>query len=125
MLNVFPIQFLALFAYFILRVCVGWILFWQGYRLLTKPVSPTITLPKHTLVIVGTIEIIIGLQFIVGFLTQIAALVTIVLSIYILLFASKQLRQLVPDMHFWFLLTAVSISLFITGAGIFAIDLPI
>ena len=126
MLNPFPIQFLALFAYFILRLFLGWLLFWQGYRLLrltprNQPNSP----PTWVLWLVGSVEILVGLQFILGFLTQIAALITTALALIVLCLPRIRLRQYLPDSSFWLLTIAVSLSLFITGSGVFAYDLPI
>ena len=127
MLNPFPIQFLALLGYFILRVVVGWLLFWQGYNLIyqarhnTEEHRP----PRWLLWSLGLLEILLGLQFLLGFLTQIAALTTLILAICILLTPKTRIRAYLPDTSFWLLLIGVCLCLFITGAGAFAYDLPI
>ncbi len=127
MLNPFPIQYLALFGYFILRVFLGWILFRQGYRLVfnTYTSENKKSTPRWLIWTFGTVEMVIGLQFILGFLTQIAALVTIIISIAIIITPQTQLRKHIPETSFWILVIGVCLCLFITGAGVFAYDLPI
>lgn len=120
MLNPFPIQFLALFAYFILRVIAGFILVHLGYGHIVKRQS----LGTPVLVL-GTIELIAGVMLILGFYTQFAALASLILSFIFLVFNKRFMRFAVPDSMFYTLLFAVSLSLFITGAGAFAFDLPI
>ena len=127
MLNPFPLQFLALLGYFILRVFVGWLLFWQGYNLLYQARQHTTEKlpPRWILLSVGSIEIILGIQFLLGFMTQIATLVTICLAIAILLRPHSDLRTHLPDSSFWLLLIGVCMCLFITGADAFAYDFPL
>ena len=72
------------------------------------------------LVLVGA-----GILFIIGMYTQLAALVTILVSVVMILFTFSNLRSQIPDRMVWFLLLGASLSLFITGAGVLAIDLPI
>lgn len=127
MLNPFPIQFLALLGYFILRVVLGWLLFWQGYNLIYQARfnDPEKLPPKWLLWGAGLFEIIIGLQFLFGLMTQIAALLTIAFAGLILIIPKSKIRTLLPDTSFWLLVIGVCLCLFITGAGLFAYDLPI
>ncbi len=131
MLNPFPIQFLALFAYAILRICIGFILVRFGIRHLnfthSNPVTSTALTGWQRLAFgsVATIELVLGLTFIVGFLTQIAALGTLALIAVVGLFTPTRLRRHLPDRSFCLLLGAAALSLFITGAGVFAFDLPL
>ena len=136
MLNPFPIQYLALFAYFILRVFIGFILLYLGnkhweakdelskIKLPTKLsfVNPFVKIGVFSLVVT---EIIIGLMFIAGFYTQIAALILIVMSIKILIFHKHLKHPTIPKRLSYVLFLGVGISLFITGAGVLAFDLPI
>lgn len=131
MLNPFPIQFLALLAYAILRICVGLILLRFGIRHLSythqNPVTST-TLPGWGRLAFGSvaiIELVLGLMFVVGFLTQIAALGTLALITVVGMFTPSSLRHHLPTRSFRLLLGASALSLFITGAGIFAFDLPL
>lgn len=127
MLNPFPIQFLAVLGYFILRVFVGWLLFWQGYNLIYQARFNTDTNlpPRWLLWCLGILEIVLGLQFLLGFLTQIAAIITVLLATTLLLLPHTRIRKHVPDSSFWLLVIGVCFCLFITGAGAFAYDLPL
>ena len=119
MLSLFPIQFLALFAYFILRVVTGFLLVRIGQRVLFTSPRPRGWLP-FSVTALG-----VGFLLLIGLYTQAAALIAILLSISVLLARSSTLTTLLPDSYFWILLIGIGISIFITGAGIFAIDLPI
>ena len=116
-----------MFGYFILRIVLGWLLFWQGYNLIYQARYNTEipTPPKWMFWSVGIFEIIIGIQFLLGFLTQAAALATIVFAIVLLIVPQAKIRQHLPDTSFWLLVIGVCLCLFITGAGVFAYDLPI
>lgn len=119
MLNPFPIQFLAPLAYCILRVALGILLIRFGNRLLQK--EPRSVFPT----LLGWVEILMGALFIVGFYTQIVALFTIVLSIPVLVKSNTLLHAFPINRATVFLICMIAFSLFITGAGAFAIDLPI
>lgn len=132
MLNPFPIQFLALLAYFILRVIVGFVFLHLAYRhfKLRKTLQPILVLPyfsfgKITTFVLIITELIIGIMFLVGFYTQIAALITIIMSLKMLVLRNKFITPHLPNRLTYLLLFGIGCSLFITGAGIFAFDLPI
>lgn len=132
MLNIFPIQFLAPLAYTLLRLCIGLILIRLGYTHIHHRESLkghfSFRLFPYGLFFVwymGMFEIIIGTLFTLGFLTQVAALLAIFLSVKILIMYRHFVHPLIPQKLFYILLLAISFSLFITGAGIFAFDLPI
>lgn len=124
MLNLFPIQFLALLAYFILRVFAGVIIMWLGIQILNQP-QKFQTTNYRGLVVFGVLEILIGVQLIVGIYTQAAALLGIILAVSMIWYKARHPILLIPDKTFWLLFIGVMISLFITGAGVFAFDLPI
>lgn len=74
---------------------------------------------------VGVVEIIAAVMLFFGFYTQIAALVTALitsLSFYIEWQAAPLIKR---DIVFYLLLLAISISLLFTGAGAFARDIPL
>jgi len=132
MLNPFPIQFLALFAYFILRVVVGFALLylakkhWDNRHELFEIMKPSI-FPfgkTNTILIIAT-ELIAGTMFILGFYTQIAALLLLEISIKMLLFRKVFIHPSIPSSFTYLLLLGIGLTLFITGAGVFAFDLPI
>lgn len=117
MLNLFPIQFLAPLAYVLLRIALSLVLLKVGMRGLRKA-----TMASRTLAVV---EIVTGVLYFLGLFTQIAALLGMALSLMVLF---PFIRKCVPthfDVRTAFFILTISISLFITGAGPFAFDLPI
>lgn len=132
MLNPFPIQFLALLAYFLLRLFVGSILVYFGikharsYTSFTRSLSlPFFPYPAFLAILCIAIEIVCGVMFILGLYTQIAALITIVLCIKMLVFKKYFTSPAFASRSFYVLLLGCCLSLFITGAGAIAFDLPI
>ena len=132
MLNPFPIQFLALFAYFILRIFIGTVLLLLGFEhwRQRKALYPVLVVPIFPFGKIGTTililsEITIGTMYILGFYTQIAALFTILLSIKMLILRNRFIHPSLPSKLVYFLFLGIGCSLFITGAGILAFDLPI
>lgn len=132
MLNPIPIQYLALLAYFVLRFGAGIILIHLALRCYNNrhnmaacvhDTFQSIAYPSVVLLIVGKLSI--GLLFLLGFYTQYAAIALILMSFDLIftrrIFASNDL----PPRIFYVLLLFVGISLLITGAGAFAVDLPI
>ncbi len=117
MLNPFPIQFLALLAYALLRICVGGILAYRATSHLRE---------KRTLVqAFGALELVSGLMLIVGYYTQIAALLSGGVALLALSVHAVRSALSMGGRQFYLLLFVASLSLFITGAGFFAFDLPI
>ncbi len=70
-------------------------------------------------------EALIGTLFILGLATQIAALLSILLSLKLMYLSPRLFSPHVPPRLFWVLVCGISLSLFITGAGVFAFDLPL
>lgn len=132
MLNLFPIQFLAPFAYLLLRVCIGFILIRFG---VTHIRNRTVLAPIFSLRLfpfgnffawyLGIVEIVLGGMFIAGFLTQLAALLSMLLSLKFIVMHKRFAHPLIPPRLTYVLFFFISLSLLITGAGIFAFDLPI
>ncbi len=132
MLNPFPIQFLALIAYTLVRVFLGIVLLNLGITHVRnrKVVSKSFRLPLLTespfvVTLLGLTEILLGTLFTLGFMTQYAALGTIFLSILVLLLYRRIASPYIPQKLSWGFILITSCSLFITGAGIFAFDLPL
>lgn len=132
MLSIFPTHFLALFAYFILRLFVGGIVLYFGITHLKhrKELSTLLSIPfwpfptlNTTLLI--TTEIVIAISLILGAYTQLGALLLITLCIKMLFFKKKWQHHSLPSGSTCVLLLGCAISLFITGAGVLAFDLPI
>ncbi|MCB9811531.1 DoxX family membrane protein [Candidatus Nomurabacteria bacterium] len=132
MLNPFPIQFLALFAYFILRVTIAVCLLHLGtkhwrvrdelqhvLRLSWFPYGRLVA----TLLPLG--ELSLGLLLLAGAHTQYAALAVIAMSIKLLLLRNYFSHPSIPEKLFYFLLLGATTTLFVTGAGVPAFDLPL
>lgn len=132
MLNPFPIQWLALFAYLILRFFVGSILIYLGlshYRN-RQELKNVLVLSWWSFGLFSTwiliaSEIILGVLLVAGAYTQYAALIVILMSIKLLILRHKFDHPTVPQKLFYVLLLGASLSLLITSAGAFAFDLPI
>jgi uncharacterized membrane protein YphA (DoxX/SURF4 family) len=134
--NLFPTMFLALIAHTALRVVFGSILLVLGYKHLTTgraPMAAAIATCSPRLsgaagvfaVYVALVEIVLGFMFIFGAYTQVAALVAIAFSLKMLMFRRYFALGLMPSPAFFVLAIGVSLSLFITGAGAFALDIPL
>lgn len=132
MLNPFPIQFLALLAYLILRVVIGAALLYFGIRhgRQREAFAQGLGLP-HTqtgiffVVLIALFECVVGLMFILGYYTQIAALATLLMSATLITLRKQFTTPLLESRMFYVLLGGAALSLFITGAGALAFDLPI
>lgn len=118
MLNPFPIMWLALFAYFLLRLAVGFCMIVLGYRQLCR--SGTAPSIFHRLIAV--VYVVSGLMIFFGLGTQYAALAGI--AICLLELRPRRTNRPMPRL-FYVLLLGSFLSLFITGAGVFAFDLPL
>ena len=132
MLNPFPIQFLALLAHLLLRVITGVVLLVLGYRhfkhratlqtVLTLPLFP---FGKITTLFFIMTELVVGILFILGHSTQIAALVLMAMSVKMLFWRKRFAHSTIPGRLFYLLFLGIACSLFITGAGALAFDLPL
>ena len=133
MLSQFPdLLWLSLYTPFILRMALGLILFVTSFHQLVdrRHNSEKRFLehwPKHGYALLWTvsvIEIILGLSLVAGMYTQVTALLATLLSALALLSRKYRLATL-RDALFYILMFAISLSLVISGAGIFAYDLPL
>lgn len=129
MLNVFPIMFLAPLAHALLRVFLGATLAYLGFRHVREreALAKSIRLPQPALAatLLGLVELGAGGMLIVGAYTQVAALAVATLAAFIFLFRGRLNYALVPSRLTYFLMFGMALSLLITGAGVFAFDLPI
>lgn len=134
MLNMFPeLLTYSQFAPFILRVVLGFVLFNLGYMKLRSE-RPRWEIffealgwkPKGGFVTgFGLLEMVGGLALIVGFYTQLAALIFVVIFFIELYIEQKEAMLLKRDLVFYLLLFSIALSLLFTGAGFFAFDLPL
>jgi uncharacterized membrane protein YphA (DoxX/SURF4 family) len=131
--NLFPELFsFALIAPFILRVVLGLIFINLGSLKLGKERLGWIkSLDLINLKpagfftgLLGIVEVVGGFLLIIGAYTQMAALVLGVIAICELLIEYKEESILKRDFIFYLLLSAICASLLLTGAGLFAVDIP-
>lgn len=127
MLNVVPIQFLAMFAYLFLRITVGITLLLFGTQLaqLALSMSTLTSRRAYLLILIAILSLVSSGLLILGLFTQIGALFVIGLAFTQLVAPNHTIKGLIPSSLVWFLLLGAGVSLFITGAGVFAFDLPI
>ena len=74
--------------------------------------------------LLGIIEVVAGLLLIIGAYTQISALVLAITAICETLIEYKEENILKRDFVFYLLLSAICLSLLLTGAGLFSFDIP-
>ena len=134
MLNPFPdLLTYSLLAPFLLRLIVGVIFIDLGilifkeekFRWLTS--FKALRIPREDLAIkiFGTIETIIGAMLILGAYTQIAALIIAIITFVESYIEYKEPVILKRNLTFYILLFVISLSLLLSGAGSFAMDLPL
>ena len=132
--NLFPELFsFGLIAPFILRVVIGLIFLNLGSLKLGKErkewnnsFSLLKILPAGFFTgLLGIIETIGGVLLIVGAYTQITALILGVICLAEALIEHEEDSLLKRDVVFYLLLTAICASLLLTGAGFFAVDIPL
>lgn len=134
MLNPFPdLLTYSLLAPFILRVVAGFIFINLGVlafknekeRWLVSLETLKIPSPKLALKILGLVEIVAGVMLILGFYTQIAALILALLTFAEAYVEYKDPMILKRNFVFYLMLLSILLSLLLSGAGAFAFDLPL
>ena len=134
MLNTFPsLLTFSLLAPLILRVVLGLIFINLGYIELTSEKKrwtaffETIHLKpaKMFVILMGLFEIVGGFFLIAGFMTQIMALIFSIITFGEFYAEYRDETLLKRDLIFYLLIFTISISLLLSGAGLFAIDLPL
>src|SRR3989344_4999136 len=134
MLNPFPdLLMYSLFGPFILRVVIGLIFLDLGFLKFRSEKERWLasfeTLGLHPadlfLPLYALLQIVGGLLLLAGLWTQVAALVFAIFS-GIELYIEWQAREILKrDIVFYVLILAISMSLLLTGAGAYAIDIPL
>lgn len=134
MLNTFPeLLSFSLISPLILRVVLGMIFLNLGYLKLGREKEAWIRFldisrirpASFWLKIVAFIQIIGGLMLVAGFYTQVAALVFSVITLLEIYVENREPILLSRNFVFYLLLFVISLSLLLSGAGIFAVDLPL
>lgn len=134
MLNPFPeLLIYSRLAPFILRLVLGLIFVDLGIAAL-KGEKPrwlnsfrALKIPNEELAvkIFAGIELATGIMLLFGFYTQIAAIILVVITFAESYIEYKEPVLLKRNFVFYLLLLAISLSLLFSGAGAFAIDLPL
>jgi uncharacterized membrane protein YphA (DoxX/SURF4 family) len=134
MLNPFP-EILAWggLAPFILRLVLGFLFINLGFLKLTREKSrwesffKILHIGSADLItkLFGFIEMIGGIMLVIGFYTQIAALVFAVITFMEGYLEYKEETLLERTLPFYILIFTISLSLLFSGAGFFAFDLPL
>lgn len=117
MLALVPLHFLSLFAYTLLRFAIAYIFLKNGTRQIRLYRRSR---RDYAALSIGIAATITSLLFFVGFLTQVASLLGIIVSLSLYTQAEQSAER-----HIAFLLGMCCLILAITGPGIFAIDLPL
>ena len=134
MLNPFPdLLTYGLLAPLVLRVIAGYIFADLGIlafktereRWIISFKTLNIPRPKIAVKVLGVIEIIGGIMLIVGLYTQVAALVLGLLTFLEAYVEYKDPAILKRNFVFYVMLLGILLSLLFSGAGAFAIDLPL
>lgn len=128
MLNPFPIFItFGLIAPFMLRFFIGLIFLSFGIRCF-KTIDAGVSLQTKNKIFnkfLGVIEIIIGVLFVAGFLTQIMVIISSVILLFKLIFSIRKKGFYDNVIIFYLLLFVVCLSLLFSGAGFWAIDFPL
>ncbi len=134
MLSVFPILFsYALVVPFVFRLIVGLTFLWFGFLKLTRERKSKTEMFESVgmrpadlyLWLVAILEILAGLTLVLGFLTQLAALILSIVTLAAILIKYRQPAAIASSFGFLCLLFAVSLSLLFLGPGFYAFDLPL
>lgn len=134
MLNPFPsLLVYSMLAPFILRVIAGFIFIDLGLvawkqereRWIISFKALRIPNPNRAVKILGVVEIIGGIMLLLGFYTQISALVLTLITLAEAYIEYKDPAILKRNLVFYILLLAITLSLLFSGAGAYAIDLPL
>ncbi len=73
----------------------------------------------------GIAEIILGVFFLFGFFTQVASLIAIYI-LFALFYIENRADRILPNTSaFYLVMIVIALSLLFTGAGAFAVDLPL
>lgn len=134
MLNPFPdLLTYSLLAPFMLRLVAGLIFVNLGTLAFKKEKNrwlysiTALKIPKPELVlkIISTLEIVGGIMLILGFYTQLAALILSVFTLAEIFVEHRDPTILKRNYVFYLMLFIISLSLLFSGAGAYAIDLPL
>jgi uncharacterized membrane protein YphA (DoxX/SURF4 family) len=106
---------------FIIRVVVGVTLAHFGYRKIKGHGQSS----GSNSMTYGWLEAMVAIFLVIGFWTQAAAMICVVILLIKIGFKIREKKFLSDGVNYYILLLAMAVSLIFTGAGAFAIDLPL
>jgi len=133
MLNTFPtLLSFAILAPFILRVTLAIVFIYISYFLIYQNRQSFFEfykkhkypLPSILTWFFGILNLLVGLFFLIGFLTQITSLIAIYLlgSLYL---CDKEIKSFEFQKSFYLIVGVVCLVMIFLGAGAFAVDIPL
>ncbi len=119
MLSIFPsLLVFQIFSPLLLRLTLGIIFtYWAYKRFRSHDEKNDIAL--------GVLELVIGIMFILGLYTQVAALISLIIFLVYIIYKIKNHQFLTDGVNYYLILLIISLSLLLTGPGIWAFDLPL
>ena len=120
MLSIFPtLLMLQGFAPLLLRLTLGIIFLMWGKKSF-KQNNPNMRAKQ-----IGAIELVLGIFLIIGYLTQLAALGSVILLGILLVQKIRSKAFFTDGVNYYFILFIIAIVILISGSGFIAFDLPL
>ncbi len=120
MFSLFPsLLGLESLAPFFLRLTLGAVFIYWGYIVLKKQNQGNKQRARASL------EVLIGISFILGYLTQLGSLLALIILGTQLITKVRSKAFLTDGINYYLVLFVISLSLLFTGPGSFAFDLPL
>ena len=117
MLNPFPeLLYLSLLAPFLLRIVLGITFIYFGYERLAK---------KKEEKPLAIVKMAVGILFVLGLFTQVVSLVALCILGFRLVQKIRHKAFLTAGVNYYLILFVIALSLLFTGAGAWAMDLPL
>ncbi len=119
MLSIFPsLLVFEIFSPLLLRLTLGIIFIYWAYKRFRSH-------NERNDIALGSLELVIGILFVIGLYTQIAALISFIIFLTYLIYKIKNRQFLTDGVNYYLILLIISISILLTGPGIWAFDLPL
>ena len=107
----------SLISPLIIRITLGIVLAYWGYKALRDSAG---TPGKKA---IGIVDVVVGLMCIIGFFTQIAAMIAALGLIVRIIERIKNRAFITVGINYYLIVLVLALSLIVTGAGIWAFDL--
>ena len=122
MLSIFP----SLLSYqelspFLIRIVLAITIGYFGYKLIASRKQNS----DKKLLVLGVVQIILGILVLLGLYTQLAALIIAIILLVKLILKAMNKELLTDGINYYILLLVMAVSLLFTGAGWCGFDLPL